>query len=315
MRLIRRLSSSRRVNHNSKRSASYEFRDLTDTGIGNLFEGKVIYDKTYGHVAYGCASCCGYYPPVVLTYDPFGIPLSDTFLNGVSAYDYCADMMSIVDGNFYYNWGTGDTSIATVDGYGTHTGVGVGSTSSGTSGTLTSQGGRSCPLRPQAPRGTANVVAVPTNFHQTYVADAGGGDLHFQYSWDSTSGNLTDLSNCTVGEIVGYPGPNNPYTWPSPPFPPNASQSPTVIDLPATDGALVDDHKLSPSTTFAQPYSQSTFTAIQYYRYKCTNANNGQYVDLVSALSIQRTVDQNPDASWFFTVTKSGASATINPLP
>ncbi len=40
-------------------SGSYEFRDLTNTGVGTLFEGKVIYDKTYGHVAYGCAACCG----------------------------------------------------------------------------------------------------------------------------------------------------------------------------------------------------------------------------------------------------------------
>jgi hypothetical protein len=41
-------------------SGSYEFRDLTHPGLGTLFEGKVIYDKTYGHVVYGCATCCGY---------------------------------------------------------------------------------------------------------------------------------------------------------------------------------------------------------------------------------------------------------------
>ena len=35
-------------------SGSYEFRDLTDIAIGSLFEGKLIYDKTYGHVTYGC---------------------------------------------------------------------------------------------------------------------------------------------------------------------------------------------------------------------------------------------------------------------
>jgi hypothetical protein len=120
-----------------------------------LFEGKVIYDKTYGHVAYGCASCCGYYSPVQLTFDPFDVFFQDTFLTGVQAYNYCADTMSAVDGSFYYNWGTGDTSIATVDAYGTHTGTGVGSTSSFTSGTIMSQGGRICPLRYFAPSGTA----------------------------------------------------------------------------------------------------------------------------------------------------------------
>jgi hypothetical protein len=39
---------------------SYELQDLTDRGVGNLYEGKVIVDKTFGHVAYGCATCCGY---------------------------------------------------------------------------------------------------------------------------------------------------------------------------------------------------------------------------------------------------------------
>jgi hypothetical protein len=39
---------------------SYELRDLIDRGVGNLYEGKVIVDKTFGHVAYGCATCCGY---------------------------------------------------------------------------------------------------------------------------------------------------------------------------------------------------------------------------------------------------------------
>jgi len=44
-----------------------------DIGVGSLFEGKVIYDKTYGHVAYGCAVCCGY-TGQVLTFNPLGIP-------------------------------------------------------------------------------------------------------------------------------------------------------------------------------------------------------------------------------------------------
>jgi hypothetical protein len=33
-------------------SGSYEFRDLTNKGVGNLFEGKVVYDKTYGHATF-----------------------------------------------------------------------------------------------------------------------------------------------------------------------------------------------------------------------------------------------------------------------
>jgi hypothetical protein len=65
-------------------SGSYEFRDLTNTGVGTLFEGKVIYDKTYGHVAYGCAQCCGYQRPS-LFYNPLGIPFLGTSPNGVTS--------------------------------------------------------------------------------------------------------------------------------------------------------------------------------------------------------------------------------------
>jgi hypothetical protein len=32
-----------------------ELQDLRPTGaVGNLYEGKVIVDRSYGHVAYGC---------------------------------------------------------------------------------------------------------------------------------------------------------------------------------------------------------------------------------------------------------------------
>jgi hypothetical protein len=52
---------------------------------GNLFEGKVILDKTFGHLAYGCVQCCGYdwtlisgLQPVVIVGSPqIPVPLSD----------------------------------------------------------------------------------------------------------------------------------------------------------------------------------------------------------------------------------------------
>src|SRR5258707_831117 len=69
-------------------SGSYEIRDLTNKGVGNLFEGKVIYDKTYGHVTYGCGGCCGYRPPT-LWYNPLGIPFSSFQGNGVDSFDTC----------------------------------------------------------------------------------------------------------------------------------------------------------------------------------------------------------------------------------
>jgi len=116
-------------------SGSYEFRDLTNIGVGALFEGKVIYDKTYGHVAYGCGICCGYYQPKFF-FDPLLVPVSSTTGNGVEALNQCTRAYDDVSWVFDGNWASANTSIATVDYYGTHTGVSPGSTTSSTSGTL-----------------------------------------------------------------------------------------------------------------------------------------------------------------------------------
>src|SRR5437660_3636605 len=70
-------------------AGSYEFRDLTNPGLGTLFEGKVIYDKTYGHVAYGCATCCGY-NATELYFNPLVIPLpGPPGDSGVWGYSVC----------------------------------------------------------------------------------------------------------------------------------------------------------------------------------------------------------------------------------
>jgi len=113
---------------------SYEFRDLTNKGVGQLFEGKIIYDKTYGHVTYGCNGCCGYHPPYPW-YDPLGIPLNLATGQGVDAYDTCTSQVDDVSNFFLGAWTTANTGIATVDYYANHTGVAVGSTSSATVGT------------------------------------------------------------------------------------------------------------------------------------------------------------------------------------
>jgi hypothetical protein len=114
-----------------------------------------------------------------------------------------------------------------------------------------------------------------------------------------SSGNLKDLalSDCTMGEIVTYPGTTD-FAWPSPPFPANSSTSPTIIDFPAFTGGLKDDHKLAPSTTFVKPYLNKSFMATQFYRYKCSCANNGNYVNVLGPLTITRQVSQNSDGTF-----------------
>jgi len=93
-----------------------------------LFEGKVIYDKTYGHVAYGCGGpCCDTNPYV--QFNPLGVPFQGTSGQGVYVPDNCGGL-SLYNFPFYGNWSTGSQSIATVDYYAKHTGVGMGSTTS-----------------------------------------------------------------------------------------------------------------------------------------------------------------------------------------
>jgi hypothetical protein len=141
-------------------SGSYEFRDLTNTGVGTLFEGKVIYDKTYGHAAYGCAACCGYdVTSVAFTYNPLGMPVGGPAGQAVNAPDMCqGGALADVSSSFYYNWSSANTSIATVDSYGTHTGMSAGSTTSQTSGCLNNNDPRlRCPRSCQSPSGGDNV--------------------------------------------------------------------------------------------------------------------------------------------------------------
>jgi hypothetical protein len=64
---------------------------------------------------------------------------------------------------------------------------------------------------------TATLVK-PINYRQVGNGVARpDGVLHFNYAWDSTSGNLADLFDWRVGEIVTYPG-GNPFVWPRPPY-------------------------------------------------------------------------------------------------
>jgi hypothetical protein len=153
----------------------------------------------------------------------------------------------------------------------------------------------------------------PVNFRQTSASDIGGGTLEFHYAYDSSTGTLGDLSGCTVGEIVTYPGGANPYHFPSPPFPTstpsNSPDDPTVIDVGSTSGSFIDDHYV-PSGTFPTPYSSGSVTATQYYRYKCACINSGGYANVLGPLSIARSVS-NPGSGWQYTLTKSGSTATL----
>jgi hypothetical protein len=288
-------------------SGSYEFRDLNDPGVGSLFEGKVIYDKTYGHVTYGCAHCCGI-QSVYLQYAPLNVPFQGTAPNGVLGDDNCGDTGLHESPLFYGNWKTASTSIATVDYYATHTGHAMGSTTSLTSGQINAAGRAVCPLQTRSPQGPTNVTcAVPTNYQQTQGSDAGNGVLSFQYTWTSSTGNLADLSACTVREYVTYPG-TSPFIWKSPPYAPFQTPFPVTLGTSATNGTSPDTHG---HPGFVTPYSADSFTATQYYQYICPCANGGQPVNIMGPLSANRSISfLSPSGKWQYTATKSGVTAS-----
>jgi hypothetical protein len=104
---------------------SYELRDLDHATVGELYEGKLVIDKTYGHASYGCGSCCGY-DAVVLDPDPFGGPPGIENDDYIYANDTCVGDQEDVTGSGY-DWGTTNAQVATLPNRTLHT-VAVGST-------------------------------------------------------------------------------------------------------------------------------------------------------------------------------------------
>lgn len=287
-------------------SGSYRFRDLTHPSVGLLFEGKVIYDKSYGHVSYGCAACCAERGAHVI-YNPFSTILGLGYTNGVEATDTCGGIDDL-SGDFY-NWDTLNHVVATTTKSGTHTGMSIGSTTSSTSGYVTTTNGRNgCYQVPAAPSGPTNVVATPTNFRVNSESADASGNLNWIYYWDSSTGVDSDLSACTVREYVTYPGSGG-FNWASPPYDKsgNPTDNPTIGTTPGKQAAI-GDHQLHPG--FLKPYVPNTFTATQIFQYSCTNIQNGAWVTFSPTYSIVRTVGQS-GSTWTYTVTKDGKNGSM----
>jgi hypothetical protein len=160
--------------------------------------------------------------------------------------------------------------------------------------------------------GSANDCPVPTNLTIDSGSDAGGGVLHFQYSYSSSIGDVSNLTSCTLNEKVDYPG-GNPYSWPNPWT--TATINPTIgpnPPVPGTAGSFTDDQQPG---TIKPPYVAANFTATQNYRYSCSCTNGGNPVVLSGPISIVRSVIKRTDGKYKYTVTKSGYSAKIDPLP
>ncbi len=213
-------------------SGSYEIRNLTDIGV-SLFEGKVIYDKTYGHAAYGCANCCDFHN-VSLDYGTLGIPYRGTAQNGVGAIEWCTDQYYDVSSYFMYGWKTGNTAVATVNYMGTYTGKGVGSATAGACGNIPTGQQRNCPAYLLCLAGQENVY--PTVSFQginNYIFEGSGPTVtpfNAQYVQGNPTGGTFTWSPSTGSSYH----PNISLNGSSSPYSTTASQVTVTGDAPSS---------------------------------------------------------------------------------
>jgi hypothetical protein len=158
----------------------------------------------------------------------------------------------------------------------------------------------------------ANVVcAVPTNFRETLRIVQPGAGLAFSYAWSSSTGYMSDLEYCAIGEVLDY----SPNPWPSPPFKSNLPGFPNGQPHYFTNGGrgeFTDAHGYGGA--FVQPFTAASVNATQSYYYACNCANNGNRVTMMGPHNISRVVTQNPNGTWKYTITKLGLSMPIDPM-
>jgi hypothetical protein len=151
-------------------TGSYELRDLDHAYVGQLYEGKLVIDKTYGHAAYGCGSCCGYdgvaFNPTSFT-GPVNIDGGET----INAADTCTGGIVNVTGDAN-DWGSSDTAVATLSKATVHT-VAVGSATGSTQAKLQWAHPPACPQTTFGPTQPVSVMScddpVPTSETTVYA--------------------------------------------------------------------------------------------------------------------------------------------------
>ena len=124
--------------------------------------------------------------------------------------------------------------------------------------------GGAAPARGAAPPAPAAPCSHPINWAHVNPRDQGANAIRVDITWDSSTGNLADLADCTVREVVRYdPIPNPPFLF----SPPN----PTILEVPGRDGAAMDTHSYPDlRTNISNPRRAGTMTSNQVYQHRCT---------------------------------------------
>ena len=200
---------------------SYELRDLDHQTVGQLYEGKLVIDKTYGHAAYGCGTCCGYGIPTLLP-DPFSGPAGINNIDEMDSVEQCGgDTVDLADDA--YDWNSSNTAVATLPTKTLHT-VAIGSaTGNATVYVQADKPAPRCPMAYYSPQQPVAVMPEITAVRQVYgatgfvpmrsgtVADGANyisytatcNPSNGEFSWTTSSSNVT-LENATGPTVTVY---------------------------------------------------------------------------------------------------------------
>jgi len=177
-------------------SGTYEIREPGRNNDPSVFEGKIIVDKAYGHLAYGCTTCCADgYPGIQADPDILEWNASDDLY--VIAVNSCTGYNDDLTGQFS-GWGTDNSSVATMNSNQV-TGVGPGTAHALSSGSFNYNNGVSkyCQIRAANPSNVTDVqvpdhIEVLTDVFQT-INCGSNPSTQFRtitYRLDDASGNI-----------------------------------------------------------------------------------------------------------------------------
>jgi len=204
-------------------NGSYELRDLDHGTIGQLYEGKLVIDKTYGHASYGCGSCCGY-SNVALDPNPFAGPPGINNNDSIWGTEECGGgLEDLTDTG--YNWNSNNTAVATLASAALHT-VAVGSATGAVKATVQGDRMPMCPQQTWNPTQPVSVCPTPTSElssiqGRAYV-EIPGGQTVTRFQQTVSDGAQDVFNGDSVTEASGYAGTNGCY-YPGAPFPPTST--------------------------------------------------------------------------------------------
>ena len=182
-------------------TGSYELRDLDHATVGQLYEGKLVIDKTYGHASYGCGTCCGMERPT-LNPSPFGGPPGIDNEDFIYSTEQCTGFVD--DVTYYgYAWSSSNTGVATLPNSTLHT-VATGAATGNAAINL--QGTTRAPLCPQRTWGPQQPVTVAAPYQVEPIATDSQGIADCPAGSSGWIRNVTNQVQYSNGSAFAFAG-------------------------------------------------------------------------------------------------------------